>query len=160
TPSQFQQAKAAIGKALHDNTAVARQGSDSVGDHYVVTVNSARNLYAAILPVFSQFPLPNKPPAAGEIPDRPVTIDAWVKSGRIVRLELPLNQFGKGGGGRVAARLDIAGDSGGVTAPAGAVPVDVAGLLRNFVSGLSCLSGLNGLPGLPRLNRAPGLTIP
>ena len=153
TPSQFKQARDAIGKALHDNTSVAKQESDSIGDHYVVTVNSVRGLYAAILPVFSQFApaLSQRPPAASEIPDRPVTIDAWVKSGRIVRLELPLNQFGKGGGGRVAARLDINRDSGGVTAPTGAVPVDVAGLLRNFVQGLSGLSGLSGLQGLPGL---------
>src|SRR2546428_7474281 len=127
TPSQFKQARDAIGKALHDNTSVAKQASDSTGDHYVVTVNSARGLYAAILPVFSQFPLPGKPSAASEIPDRPVTIDAWVKSGRIVRLELPLNQFGKGGGGRVAARLDFARDSAGGTAPADAPPGDGAG---------------------------------
>ena len=58
TPSQFQQARDAIGKALHDNTSVAKQGSDSTGDHYVVTVSSARNLYSAILPVFSQIPAP------------------------------------------------------------------------------------------------------
>ena len=156
TPNQFKQARDAIGKALHDNTSVARQNPDSVGDHYVVTVNSVRGLYAAILPVFSQFPLRQKPPALSEIPDRPVTIDAWVKSGRIVRLELPLNQFGKGGGGRVAARLDIARDSGGVTAPTGAVPVDVAGLVRNLMQSLSGLSGLSGLQGLPGLGGIRG----
>ena len=153
TSGQFQQAKDAIGKALHDNTSVAREKSDAVGDHYVVTVNSVRGLYAAILPVVSQFPLPQKPPAAGEIPDRPVTIDAWVKNGRIVRLELPLNQFGKGGQGRVAARVDITRDAGDVTAPAGAVPVDVAGMVRKFVQSLSGLTGLGGLPGL---NGIPG----
>jgi hypothetical protein len=156
-PGQFKQARDAVGKALHDNTSVVEQNSDSTGDHYVVTVTSLGGLYAAILPLFSQFPLPMKPPAASELPDLPVAIDAWVKGGRIVRLELPLNQFGKGGGGRVAARLDIARDGGGVTAPADAVPVDVAGMLRQFVQSLSGLSGLGGLPGM---NGMPGLSVP
>src|SRR5256885_9851811 len=74
-------------------------------------------------------------------------MDAWVKNGRIVRLELPLNQFGKGGQGRVAARVDIARDAGDVTAPAGAVPVDVAGMGRKLVQSLSGLSGLGGVGG-------------
>jgi hypothetical protein len=158
SPSQFKQARDAIGKALHDNTSVARQKSDATGDHYVVTVNSARNLYAAIVPMLSQFPLPQKAPAASEIPDRPVTIDAWVKGGRIVRFELPLNQFGKGGQGRVALRLDLSRDAGGVTVPSGAVPVDVAGIVRQFMESVS--SGLAGLNGLPGMNQIPGLSIP
>ena len=157
SPSQFKQAKDAIGKALHDNTSVARQKSDDIGDHYVVTVNSLRGLYGAVLPVLSQFPLPQKPPAATEIPDRPVAIDAWVKGGRIVRLELPLNQFGKGGQGRVTVRVDISRDGGGITAPTDAVPVDVAGLLRKFMQALSGLGGLNGLPGI---GQVPGLSVP
>src|SRR5207244_2719860 len=49
--SQFKQAKDAIGKALRDNTSIARQKGDSTGDHYVVTVNSLRGLYSAVLPV-------------------------------------------------------------------------------------------------------------
>jgi hypothetical protein len=152
TPGQFQQARDAIGKALHDDTSVAKQGSDSTGDHYVVTVSSARNLYSAILPVFSQFPgAAGKLPAASEIPDRPVTIDTWVKGGRVVRLELPLNQFGTASAGRVAVRLDIDRDTPGVTAPADAVPVDVTGLLGKLVQGFSGLSGASGLQGIPGL---------
>jgi hypothetical protein len=133
--SQFKQAKDAIGQALRDNTGIARQKADPTGDHYVVTVNSLRGLYASILPVISQFPMPTgKPPAASEVPDRPVTIDAWVKGGRIVRLELPLNQFDtKAGQGRVAVRVDIARDATPVVAPTDAVNVDVAGLLQKFV---------------------------
>jgi len=161
TPSQFQQARDAVGKALHDNTSVAKQGSDSTGDHYVVTVNSARNLYSAILPVLSQFPMADgKLPPATQIPDRPVTIDTWVKSGRIVRLELPLNQFGTASAGRVAVRLDIDPASTAVAAPADAVPVDVAGILGKFVQGLSSglggSSGLQGVPGLGNLGNLGG----
>ena len=118
-------------------------------------IGSKRDLlYAAVLPVVSQFPIPTgKPPAANEIPDRPVTVDAWVKSGRIVRLELPLNQFDtKSGQGRVAVRVDIARDASPVTAPADAVNVDVAGLLQKFVQafmgGLSEISGATG-KGVP-----------
>ncbi len=159
TPSQFQQVRDAIGQALHDNTSVAKQGSDSTGDHYVVTVSSARNLYSAILPVFSQFPVPGKLPQASAIPDRPVTIDTWVKGGRIVRLELPLNQFGTATAGRVAVRLDINRDSATVAAPGGAMPVDVSGLLGKLVQGFSGgLSGLEGgVPGLGNLGKLGGL---
>ena len=161
TASQIKQVRDAVGKALRDNTSVAREKSDSTGDHYVVTVNSARNLYAALLPVLSQLPLPQQPPAATAIPDRPVTIDSWVKSGRIVRLELPINQFGQAGKGRVAVRLDISRDAGGVTAPPDAVPVDVAGLVRQFVQTMAGgLGGLGGLSGLPGMNQIPALTVP
>jgi hypothetical protein len=148
-PSQFQQARDALGKALHDNTSVARQGSDSTGDHYVVTVSSARNLYSAIVPVLSQFPVPGagKLPSAAEIPDRPVTIDTWVKGGRIDRVELPLNQFGTAGAGRVAVRLDIDRDSASVAAPADAVPVDVAGIVGKLFQAFAGASGLSGLEG-------------
>ena len=153
--SQFKQAKDAIGKALRDNTAIARQKSDDIGDHYVVTVNSLRNLYSAVLPVLSQFPLPTgRPPAASEVPDRPVTIDAWVKGGRIVRLELPLHPFDtKAGPGRVAVRVDIDRDASAVTAPAGAVNVDVAGLLQKFVQ--TMMGGLSGMTSL-----LPGKGVP
>ena len=158
TPSQFKQARDAIGKALHDNTSVAKQASDSTGDHYVVTVNSARGLYAAILPVFSQFPLPGKPPAATEIPDRPVTIDAWVKSGRIVRVEVPLNQFDTSAPpGRVAVRVDIDRDAPPVTAPADAVNVDIAGLLQKAMQMfLGGMSEIPGMPGMPAGKGIPG----
>ena len=79
-----------------------------------------------------------------------------MKNGRIVRLELPLNQFRQRARGRVAARVDIARDAGDVAAPAGAVPVDVAGMVRKFVQSLSGLSGLGGVAGLNGLNGVPG----
>jgi hypothetical protein len=157
TPGQFQQARDAVGKALRDNTSVDRQKSDATGDHYLVTLTSIRGLYAALLPVVSQFPLPaGNLPAANEIPDRPVIVDTWVKDGRIARIELPLNQFAAGNG-RVAVRLDIDREVGNVTAPPDAVAVDVAGIMRKFVQGLSGLGGLNGLPGM---GQVPGLNIP
>ena len=154
--SQFKQAKDAIGKALRDNTSIARQKGDSTGDHYVVTVTSLRALYAAIQPVISHFPIPTgQPPAASEVPDRPVTIDAWVKSGRIVRLEVPLNQFDtKAGQGRVAVRVDITRDAASVTAPTDAVNVDVAGLLQKFVQ--TFMGGLSEITN----GMVPGKGIP
>jgi hypothetical protein len=158
--SQFQQARDAIGKALRDGTAVDKKGSDPTGDHYLVTVRSLRQVYAALLPAMADLPLPGKAPAADKIPDRPLALDTWVKGGRVVRVELPLNQFYPGDQhGRVAVRLDISHTAGGVTAPAGAVPVDVAGLARQFIQGLSGMAGLGGaggLAGLPGLNGTTG----
>ena len=86
-----------------------------------------------------------------------MTIDTWVKSGRVVRLELPLNQFGTASAGRVAVRLDIDRDTPAVTAPAGAVPVDVTGLLGKLVQGFSGLSGASGLQGIPGLGNLGNL---
>jgi hypothetical protein len=157
--SNFAQAKDAVGKALADNTSIAKQTSDATGDHYIVTVNSARSLYSAILPVLSQFQLPEKPPAASAVPDRPVSIDAWVKGGRVVRVELPINQFvTRAGQGRVALRIDISHDAPTVTAPSGAVTVDLAGILRTFMQ--TMLGGLSGAGGLPGMNTVPGLNVP
>ncbi|HEY4409786.1 MAG TPA: hypothetical protein VGO87_07875 [Acidimicrobiia bacterium] len=160
TASQFKQAKDAIGKALRDNTSIAKQKGDDTGDHYLVTVNSLRGLYAAVLPVISQFPIPGgaRAPAASEVPDRPVAIDAWVKGGRIVRIEVPLNQFDtQAPPGRVAVRVDIARDASPVTAPADAVNVDIAGILQKAMQMfLGGMSEIPGMPGLPTGKGIPG----
>jgi hypothetical protein len=78
-------------------------------------------------------------------------MDVWVKSGRVVRVEIPLAQFSPKPvtTGPVALRIDIDRLAGGVTAPTDATDVDVVGLLGKFFGGLgSFLDGMKGgVPG-------------
>jgi hypothetical protein len=134
-PSGFQGLKDAVGKALTEDVSIKELGSDDTGDHYLGTVTSLRTFYAKIRPALTEvgsLPFGNQLPAADDVPDKPASLDVWIKSGRISRLELDLAQFLPApppNTGRVALRLDIDREAAGVTAPSDAVSVDVAGLL-------------------------------
>jgi hypothetical protein len=139
--SEYQALKDAIGKALSEDVAVKELKSDDVGDHYLATVTSLRGFYAKVRPVFEQhmakLPYADELPPASVVPDKPGSLDVWVKSGRVSRLELDLAQFAPSppaGAGRVALRLDIDREAASVTVPSDAVPVDIAGLLQRFLS--------------------------
>jgi hypothetical protein len=154
-PSEFQALKDAIGKALTEDVSIKELESDDAGDHYLVTVSSLRAFYAKVRPALSEvgtLPFGGQLPAAGDVPDRPASLDVWIKSGRVSRLEVDLAQFGPtppANGGRVALRLDIDRDASGVTAPSDAVSVDVAGLLGKLFSQFgSFLEGAGGLEGI------------
>ena len=140
-PSEFGALKDAVGKALSEDVSIKELKSDDAGDHYLATVSSLRSFYAKVRPALAQvgalpdaFPLP----AASDVPDRPASLDVWIKSGRVSRLELDLAQFAAASPppntGRVALRLDIDREAAGVTAPSDAVSVDVAGLLGQLFS--------------------------
>jgi hypothetical protein len=155
-PSQFKALQDAIGKALTEDIKIDRLQSDSVGDHYKGTVDSLRTFYAKIEPTLKAdldtiASSAGKLPPASEIPDKPASMDVWVKSGRVVRLEIPLAQFSPKPvtAGPVALRIDIDRLAGGVTAPTDATDVDVVGLLGKFFGGLgSFLDGMKGgVPG-------------
>jgi hypothetical protein len=94
-----------------------------------------------------QLPFAEGLPAAGDVPDRPASLDVWVKSGRVSRLEVDLGQFlpASPGTGRVALRLDIDREASGLTAPSDAVDVDIAAVLQNLFSQFGeFLGGLGG----------------
>jgi len=154
-PSQFKVLRDAIGKALTEDVKIDRLKSDSVGDHYKGTVDSLRSFYAKIEPALKadlgrMVPSGEALPPASQIPDKPASIDVWVKSGRVVRLEIPLAQFSPKPvtAGPVALRIDIDHTAAGVTAPPDAVDVDVVGLLGKFFGGLgNFLGGMTGAPG-------------
>ena len=139
-PSEFQGLKDAIGKALTEDVSIKELGSDDVGDHYLGTVTSLRTFYAKIRPALTQvgsLPFGGQLPEADEVPDKPASLDVWIKSGRVSRLEVDFAQFLPApppNTGRVALRLDIDGEAAGVTAPSDAVSVDVAGLLGKLFS--------------------------
>ena len=139
--SQFQAIKDAVGKALSEDVSIKELGSDSTGDHYVATVTSLRTFYAKVRPVLEQqmgdMPYADGLPPASAVPDQGGSLDVWVKSGRVSRLEVDLAQFvpaPPAGAGRVAIRLDIAREATPVTAPSDAVAVDLASLFEKFMS--------------------------
>ncbi|HET9770068.1 MAG TPA: hypothetical protein VFS16_04200 [Acidimicrobiia bacterium] len=137
---QFQAIKDAVGKALTEDVSIKKLESDDVGDHYLGTVSSLRSFYAKVRPALagSMGPVPfaQSLPAEGDIPDKPASLDVWIKGGRVNRLEFDLGQFipAPPGTGRVALRLDIDREASAVTAPSDAVGVDIAGLLQNLFS--------------------------
>ena len=156
--SRYQVLRDAIGKAFSEDISVTKLGSDSVGDHYLGTVASLRGFYAKVRPALMQemgmlsntYQLP--PDSA--LPDRPASLDIWVKSGRVSRLELGLAQFlpAPPQAGPVAIRLDIDGEAAALTAPSDAVNVDIAGIIQKFAGQFTnqfggLLGGVGGIRG-------------
>lgn len=148
---QFQAIRDAVGKALTEDVSIKKLGSDDAGDHYLGTVSSLRGFYAKVRPALagSMGPVPfaQSLPSEGDVPDRPASLDVWVKNGRVNRLEFDLGQFAPAppGTGRVALRLDIDREAAAVTAPPDAVDVDIAGLLQNLLGQFGqFIGGLGG----------------
>jgi hypothetical protein len=149
---QYKAIKDAIGKALTEDVSVKKLGSDDVGDHYLGTVSSLRAFYAKVRPVLAeqmgQLPFAQGLPPDSAVPDQPASLDVWIKSGRVNRLEVDLAQFSPApapGGGRVAVRVDIDRDAPSLTAPSDAVEVDVAGILKGFLGQFAgMLEGIGG----------------
>jgi hypothetical protein len=140
-PSEYQAMKDAIGKALSEDVVYEELESDEVGDHYLAKVTSLRSFYAKVLPALQQnmskMPYAQELPPAGAVPDKPGSVDVWVKGERVSRVELDLAQFAStppAGAGRVALRLDISREAASVTVPPDATPVDIAGLLQRFMA--------------------------
>ncbi|HEV3363072.1 MAG TPA: hypothetical protein VG795_02840 [Acidimicrobiia bacterium] len=139
TESETTAVKDAFDKAFSEDVSIERLGSDSVGDHYLAKVTSLRSFYAKLMPTVQQYmdrlPSAEQFPAANFIPDKPGSLDVWVKDGRVSRVELDMAQFSPAppaGAGRVALRLDIDREVPTLSAPSDAVTVDLAGLFQRF----------------------------
>jgi len=140
-PSEYQAIKDAIGKAMSEDVSVEKLKSDDVGDHYVAKVTSLQAFYAKVRAAFEQHmghtPYGSQLPPVSAVPDKPGSLDVWVKDGRVPRVELDLAQLSPApppGAGRAALRLDINREAASVTVPSDAVPVDLAGLIGRFTS--------------------------
>ena len=134
---EFQALKDALGKAVSEDVSVEELKSDSVGDHYLAKVTSMRAFYAKVRPIFEQHAgtFGHDLPSADAVPDRPGSLDVWVKGGRVARVELDMAQFSPAppaGAGRVALRVDISKEAPTLAAPPDAVSVDIASLLERF----------------------------
>ena len=129
----------AIDKVFNENVTIEKLESDGVGDHYVAKVTSLRTFYGQLLPTLQQFMdrIPNSEqiPSANLIPDKPGSLDVWVKDGRVSRVELDIAQFSEppANTGRVAIRLDINREAPELSAPSDPVTVDLAGIFQRFV---------------------------
>lgn len=161
TPA-FKALRDAVGKALTEDVTIKEQKSDDTGDHYVATIGSLRAFYAKVKPALAQaMPALGVPmmgetalPAPEDVPDRPASLDVWIKSGRVVRLQLPLAQFDPEGAttSDVALRIDIERSAPSLTVPADAVPVDIMGIIGAYMRQFSgMLEGLEGLGGSGQL---------
>jgi hypothetical protein len=114
---------------------VTREGSDDRGDHLVLTGNTK-----ALAQDFVQAAsgaLPAGSAAMGQfnpddVPDRDVTVDAWVKDGVLTEISLDIVQFAKPGDAKAGDSLPIAitfeqeGDD--IGAPEDVTPVDLTQL--------------------------------
>jgi hypothetical protein len=133
----------AIDKVFNENVVIEKLESDSAGDHYVAKVTSLRTFYGQLLPTIEQYmdrlPKADELPSANFIPDKPGSVDVWVKDGRLSRVEVDVAQFSEppANAGRVAIRLDINREAPELTVPSGAVTVDLAGIIQQFVGQFS-----------------------
>lgn len=114
---------------------VAREGSDDRGDHLVLTGNTKALAQDFVQAASSA--LPGGSAAMGqfdpnEVPDRDVTVDAWVKDGVLSEISLDIVQFAKPGQAKAGDSLPITitfeqeGDD--IGQPQDATPVDLTQL--------------------------------
>jgi hypothetical protein len=114
---------------------VIREGSDDRGDHLVLTGNTkelARDFIEA-----ASTALPGGGAAMGQfdpddVPDRDVTVDAWVKDGVLTELSLDIVQFAKPGQSKAGDSLPISitfeQDGADISEPDDVTPVDLTQL--------------------------------
>jgi hypothetical protein len=132
---------------LLSSLTVKTVGEDSAGTHMEASI-PARQAYAAL-----QQLIPNAghsvPPGAampspGSIPNKPITVDVWVRDGKLTQIELDLKRLmalgekpAPAGVHQLAIRIAISDFTGTIEAPAGAVPVDLAALAQNYMGELT-----------------------
>lgn len=114
---------------------VIRSGSDSRGDHLVLSGDLAKIAQDLKTSISTSMPggavLSQRLPA-GQVEHRTVKVDAWVDDGALTELSIDLVQFADKGDVPAGSSLplvlsfDRSGDD--ITAPSGAVPVDLTQL--------------------------------
>lgn len=141
-PSAAAAARSKLLAALQRDVTATRAAPTDRGDHLVLT-GSTRTLAKDVVGAFtSAFPSGNAALSAiktDKVPDTPVTLDAFVKDGRLSVLSLDVSQFATG-----KAKADFAGkpfplemtfssDVPKIDAPADAVTVDLQQILGAFL---------------------------
>jgi hypothetical protein len=118
-------------------------GDDSAGTHMEASI-PAREAYAAlqqlVLNAGKGLPSGAAMPSPTTIPNKPITVDVWVRDGKLTQIELDLKRLsGLGdkplpsGVHQLAIRIAISDFTGTIEAPSGAVPVDLNKLTKNFM---------------------------
>ncbi|HEX2239856.1 MAG TPA: hypothetical protein VHJ82_01755 [Actinomycetota bacterium] len=144
TPSEIQQqAIDEFTQAIEASATVTEAGEDEAGQHTVVTL-PLRDLFQRFVQLAQSLgPLPGPLPAASEVPDEQLRLDAWVSDDRLTQVELDFLQFAAyedeevpEGVDRFALRMGIDEFAGGVEEPTDAVPIDLQKLMGAFFGGL------------------------
>jgi hypothetical protein len=145
TSQQFQDFAATLKADINRDVTVTKVGSDDKGDHLVLKAQSqtlVKDLLTSVAKVEPQLATKIQADAnAGKVPERTVTLDAYVKDGSVSGLSLDLAQFADPGQVPATTHIPLtmtfeqSGDD--IAKPANATPVDVSQLF-------SILSSLGG----------------
>jgi hypothetical protein len=131
-----------FGDAIRRDANVTSEGTDDVGEHLVATI-SVRDAYQSFQELAEQTsPVPGAFPPPTEVPDKDISVDAWVNDGRLAQIEfdfLQLSDFGDEpmpeGVEQLALRVTFAEEAEEVTAPEDAVTVTQQDLQQLFTGG-------------------------
>lgn len=118
--------------------------TEDAGHHHRLTANT-KELIEGFIPVMEDFYgdlIPESEYAdMGDVPDQDIKADAWVKDGRLSRLEIDLTQF-HAAPGPVVLRIDLPADPGDISMPGDGVEIDVMEIMGSFFG-----MGMEGLEG-------------
>ncbi|MBV9292753.1 MAG: hypothetical protein JO222_09910 [Frankiales bacterium] len=141
---------AQLKSVLQRDVTVTRAGSDSRGDHLVLTGNTATLARDAQQAITSAVPGGS---ALGDrlsttnTPSKNITVDAWVKDGALAEISIDLAQFAPPSKVPAGTKLPIvvlfSRSGSDISAPSGATPVNLTqlGALFTAVAGGSSVSG-------------------
>jgi outer membrane murein-binding lipoprotein Lpp len=135
TPSAGPQLLSDLRDALNHDVTVTAAGTDSTGNHLVLTGNVkklATDLQSAVAKSVPGGSALGQQLHSADVPSRNVTLDAWVKDGSLRKLSLDLVQFADKGQAPAGATLPLSitfAESGDdISAPSGATPIDLTQL--------------------------------
>jgi hypothetical protein len=122
-------------------------GDDSAGTHMEASI-PARAAYAAIqqlvLNAGKGLPPGAAMPSPTTIPDKPITVDVWVRDGKLTQIELDLKRLmalGENpvpaGVHQLAIRIAISDFTGSIEAPSGAVAVNLTALANRYLAAIT-----------------------
>jgi hypothetical protein len=143
--------KALAGKAFGDGVVTVKRvdGDETLGDHLVATANmravytNIRGDLPGLLTGNAATEMAKELPAVEKVPDRDLAVSFWAKDGKLSRFELDVAQFLDKPAGHLVLRADALPDQA-VTAPSGAVAVDLQGIADANGGSLAGLFGSAG----------------
>jgi hypothetical protein len=134
-------------EALRQDTSVTSEGEEDPGTHLVASI-SLRDAYRSLQETAQGLGGAMAPgaalPAESGVPEGDAFIDLWVRDGRLTQAEfdfLQVEDLGEAiipaGVERLVLRMTFEDFSGEVTAPEGAVPVDLNQVMQGFLGAAS-----------------------
>ncbi|HWH31982.1 MAG TPA: hypothetical protein VNU01_04865, partial [Egibacteraceae bacterium] len=141
-----------LGRTLAEEAAITRVGQDAQGDH-LRAVLPLRRLYSVFLEEAEAMGLPTpsgEAPALEEVPDESVTVDVWVRDGRLSVVSLDLRQLAAmdpeapeipAEVERFALRAEFTPFDGVVDVPADAVELNPEALMGLFMGAMGGAMG-------------------